>query len=116
VLNEPPPEALSHFPPLYATQTTEPEETVIHAHFFIGSCDWYAAEFDGEDTFFGFVNLGDPDMAEWGYFSLTELKSVRVKVPVYNGATGVCIGGMLAFVEWDEYWKPRPFAAIRERP
>lgn len=35
---------------------------------------WYASEFDGDDIFFGLV-IGH--MAEFGYFSLSELESVR---------------------------------------
>jgi hypothetical protein len=37
------------------------------------------AEYDGDDVFFGFVVLnGDTDNAEWGYFSFSELKALRV--------------------------------------
>ena len=51
----------------------------IHLHFFIGGCDWYVAEFDGEDLFWGYVILNnDYQMAEWGYFSFKELKSISV--------------------------------------
>ena len=35
---------------------------------------WYASEFDGDDTFFGLV---DGYETELGYFSLSELESVR---------------------------------------
>lgn len=38
---------------------------------------WYASEFDGEDTFFGLC-VGDE--AELGYFSLSELESLRGKL------------------------------------
>lgn len=56
------------------------EEKVIHMHFFIGGCDWYATEYDQEDKiFFGFAILnGDLEMAEWGTFSLEELANLRV--------------------------------------
>ena len=39
-----------------------------------GGWTWYAREFDGEDIFFGFVIGFEP---EFGYFSLSELESVR---------------------------------------
>ena len=39
-----------------------------------GGWSWYASEFDGEDIFFGFVIGFEP---EFGYFSLSELESVR---------------------------------------
>jgi hypothetical protein len=52
-------------------------EAVCVVKFFnpCGSWTWYATEFDGKDTFFGLV---DGFELEWGDFSLTELKSVRV--------------------------------------
>jgi hypothetical protein len=51
---------------------------VIYEHFFIGGCDWYIAEYDGDDLFFGYADLGDPLSAEWGYISYQELREVKV--------------------------------------
>ena len=49
-------------------------------HFFLGSCDWYAAEYGAKDhLFFGYANLGDPINAEWGYFGLDELLEVKTR-------------------------------------
>ena len=64
------------FPSLRTTEDKKPEETEVIAKFFdpTGSWTWYATEFDGEDTFFGFVR-GFED--ELGYFSLKELASVK---------------------------------------
>jgi hypothetical protein len=46
---------------------------------FIGGCDWYIAEYDGEDLFCGYAILnGDTEMAEWGYISFDELKKLQV--------------------------------------
>ena len=70
MLNEPPKAVLDKLPRLYQTEKAEIEETILQIHFFIGACDFYAAEFDGEDLFFGFVSLGDPINAEFGYFEL----------------------------------------------
>ena len=67
------------------------------------------AEYDGQDTCFGFVNLNDPDMAEWGYFSLAELKDITAKSPVIDAQSGVLIGMLPTHVEWDQCWQPRPF-------
>jgi hypothetical protein len=49
---------------------------VAQVKFFTpdSSWTWYATEFDGEDVFFGLV-IGHE--AELGYFSLSELLSVR---------------------------------------
>ena len=77
--NEPTKKRLNEVPRLYETEEVPIKEKVIHLHFFMGNCDWYAVEFDGEDTFFGYAILnGDHQNAEWGYFSLSEL--VRLKV------------------------------------
>lgn len=61
---------------------------------------WYAIEFDGEDLFFGLV---DGFELELGYFSLTELESVR-------GPGGLTI-------ERDLHFTPAPLSTIRrDRP
>lgn len=109
MLNEPSPEMLKGIPPLYASPETPLEEVIIHGHFFGGAADWFAAEFDGEDIFFGYVNLGDPQCAEWGTFRLSELRDVRIPVEIHVGreTRRAAIG-----VEWDEHWRPRPFREI----
>ena len=75
-------------------------EKVIHLHFFIGSCDWYVAEISHKnwDLMFGYANLGDSYNAEWGYVSLSELKSLKTG-PVE--------------VDFDHYWIPTAFKNIK---
>lgn len=69
----------ARMPRLLETDGVPFENKLIWLHFFIGDSHWYVAEFDGEDTFFGYVILnGDEQNAEWGYFSLEELKQVRL--------------------------------------
>ena len=90
--NEPGKEILSAIPGLYETESIPLEEKEIHLHFFIGGCDWYIAEFDGEDLFFGFAILNcDYQNAEWGYVSFEELKSIKAN-------------GWLE-IDCDLYWK-----------
>lgn len=64
-------------PPLYATE--QEKDPLIICKFFYPdfSWTWYAIEFDGQETFFGYV-VGDD--SELGYFSLSELKSNRGKL------------------------------------
>lgn len=51
----------------------------IHLHFFIGGCDWYIAEYDQRDIFFGFAILHDDKInAEWGYIPFGELKKASI--------------------------------------
>ena len=77
--NEPSKERLSKIPRLYETENVRPQDKLIHLHFFIGGCDWYIAEVDGDDVFWGFAILNqDYEMAEWGYVSFSELKSISV--------------------------------------
>ena len=63
-------------PKLYTTEKVPTGEKTCVVKFFQpwGSWTWYAVEFDGKDTFFGLV---DGFELEWGYFSLSELKSVQ---------------------------------------
>ena len=79
--NKPTTEELSKIPGLYSSEHIPLKEKVIYMHFFIGGCDWYAAEYDPQDKlFFGFAILNDDlEMAEWGYFSLRELSDIKVK-------------------------------------
>ena len=77
--NQPTEEQLKQIPRLYETEGTPTGEKLIYMHFFLGSCDWWIAEYDGEDIFFGFAILnGDHTNSEWGYFSLRELKSIQI--------------------------------------
>lgn len=94
--NPPTKKQLDRIPPLYATEKTKVEDKLIHMHFFIGGCDWYATEYDPEDrVFFGFAILnGDMQNAEWGYFSLDELESVKIPPGIE--------------IDRDCYWTVRP--------
>ncbi len=77
--NEPTQKQLDKIPKLYETENTPLEDKLIYLHFFIGGCDWYAAEYDGEDLLWGYTILnGDFEMAEWGYFSFEELKQIKI--------------------------------------
>jgi hypothetical protein len=62
-------------PPLYSQEGLG-EDALARVKFFTpdSSWTWYATEFDGDDTFFGLV-IGHE--REYGYFSLSELRSNR---------------------------------------
>jgi len=98
--NEPSTERLSKIPRLYETENIRTQDKLIHLHFFIGGCDWFVAEYDGEDLFWGFAILNqDYEMAEWGYASFSELKSIKV-----NGVEIDC--------ETEGIWRVRRAAEI----
>ena len=65
---------LKQLPPLYAREHTK--DPLVICKFFFPACrwTWYAIEYDGKDTFFGFV---DGDFPELGYFSLKEMVETR---------------------------------------
>jgi hypothetical protein len=90
-------EIRAKLPPLYATEDTPMDKKVAVVKFFtpFSNWTWFACEFDGEDTFFGYVMGLDN---EWGYFTLSELASVK-------GPLG-CPG-----VERDKFFKPQPIPA-----
>jgi len=44
-------ERLDRIPRLYETENVPLKDKLIYLHFFIGGCDWYIAEYDGEDLF-----------------------------------------------------------------
>jgi hypothetical protein len=77
--NTPTESRLSTIPRLYETEDVELKNKLIYLHFFIGGCDWYIAEYDGEDTFWGYAILnGDEQNAEWGYISFQELREIKI--------------------------------------
>lgn len=73
-------------------------DAIAYVKFFTpdSSWTWYATEFDGNDTFFGLV---DGLERELGYFSLSELESIR-------GKWGLP-------VERDKYWEARKLSEIK---
>lgn len=78
--NVPTRQRLAKIPGLYETENISLKDKFIHLHFFIGGCDWYVAEYDGKDMFWGFAILsGDLQNAEWGYVSFRELMDIKVK-------------------------------------
>lgn len=98
--NTPTAERLSIIPRLYETESIPLSDKHIYLHFFIGSCDWYIAEYDGEDIFFGYAILnGDTDNAEWGYISFKELQELKV-------------GFIEVDCELEEYWQIREASQI----
>ena len=77
--NTPSAKQLDSIPRLYTTESIPLAEKFVHLHFFLGGCDWYIVEYDGEDLFFGYTILnGDIVNAEWGYISFSELQSIKI--------------------------------------
>jgi len=98
--NVPTREELDRIPRLYQTEDIPLKDKLIYLHFFIGSCDWFIAEYDGEDLFWGYAILnGDTENAEWGYISFTELRELVVPPGIE--------------IDRDLHWEPR---AAREVP
>ncbi len=93
-----PPECRNRLPQLYAQENNK--DPTIHLKYFTPDANWtwYVTEGspEGDDfIFFGYV-IGLE--AEWGYFTLSELSSVR-------GPFGLP-------VERDLYFKPVPFSSV----
>ena len=75
-----PKEVRDRIPELYAQEDVKSGDQVVHVKLFDPSGRWtlYATEFDGKDTFFGYVlSPISPDCDEWGYSSLREIQSTR---------------------------------------
>ncbi|NMC97924.1 MAG: DUF2958 domain-containing protein [Deltaproteobacteria bacterium] len=99
--NIPSSEQLALLPKLYETEHIPLEEKIIHMHFFLAGCDWYIAEYDGGDLFWGYVILNnDHQCAEWGYISFSELKDIKIK------------GGLE--IDRDLYWLPQKASEIQK--
>ena len=88
---------LKILPELYA-QDGKGDEAIAYLKIFAPDSNWtwYVTEFDGKDTFFGLVDGFDMEL---GYFSLSELNSIR--------------GGLGLGVEIDKSWKPKALKNIQ---
>ena len=83
-------------PALYDTEVLG-NKKIAYVKYFCpwNQWTWYGMEFDGKDTFFGYV-IGHEK--EYGYFTLSELKSVK--------------GFMGLGIERDLHFKPKPIKEI----
>lgn len=99
--NAPTARRLSEIPKLYETDPISIRNKLIHLHFFLTDSDWYVAEFDGDDTFWGFAILNnDFRNSEWSYFSFSELRRLRMK------------DWLEVDCELERHWKVRPASQI----
>jgi hypothetical protein len=79
-------EILNKIPEIYETENQPNSEKRVFVKFFhpIFKYMWYGVEYDRvKRNFFGFANLNNSEMAELGYFSLTELEEFGVKRDLY---------------------------------
>ena len=74
--NKPTKKQLEKIPKLYSQDKNKNKK--VYMKFFIGGWTWYVLEFDGTDTFFGFVISPYEPEGEYGYFSLSELSNINV--------------------------------------
>ena len=100
--NTPTKERLAKIPRLYETEDIPLKNKMIYLHFFIFGSDWYIAEYDGDDLFFGYAILnGDTENAEWGFISFEELRSINVS-------------GVEIDCELEDYWNVKPVSEIKK--
>lgn len=97
-------------PPLSATEN-EKDPLVICKFFLPGShWTWYATEFDGKDTFFGWV-VGDiPDL---GYFTLSELEQLRAPLTICTNGKCETYKSVLQ-VERDLHFEPCRLSTVKK--
>ena len=93
-----PKEHRSQLPPIYGQE--HEQDPMVSVKFFTPDAGWtwYAYEFDGLDTFFGWVVGADKEL---GYFLLSELES-------YESPLGVRI-------ERDEQFTPTRLSVVKKR-
>jgi len=92
-------EIQNKLPKLYS-QEDKGLDAIAQVKFFsiANNWRWFATEFDGEDTFFGLVQGFENEL---GYFSLSELQSVKfMGIPA---------------IERDINWTPKPLKEIKQK-
>ena len=101
--NEPGKERLDKIPKLYETENIPLPDNLIYLHFFIGASDWYVAEYDGNDLFWGYAVLNNDHVnAEWGYISFSEMKAIKIN------------GWLEVDCETEESWKIRKASEVKK--
>jgi len=85
-------------PPLYSQENVK--DPMVKVKFFTPDSNWtwYATEFDGKDTFFGYVVGHDKEL---GYFSLKELQTNR--------------GPMGLHIERDKWFTPTRLSVVKAK-
>ena len=92
---------LALMPRLSETENIPLEDKIIHLHFFLAGCDWFIAEYDGVDLFWGYAILNeDYQNAEWGYIAFPDLKNIKTK----SGLE----------IDRDLYWLPQKASEIEK--
>ena len=86
-------------PPLYSQEHVN--DPIVQVKYFdpCGSFTWYALEYDGVDTFFGKVFSHMCPEGELGYFSLSELQSIKTRFGLG--------------IERDLYFTPKPLSKCK---
>ena len=71
---------IKQMPTLDESASLRIEEQFVYAKLFnpVGAGTWYLTSYTEGDLAFGFVNLGDSQMAELGYIDLEELANLRL--------------------------------------
>lgn len=90
-----PQEIRRQLPQRYAQEDVK--DPIAYVKFFhpLSNWTWYATEFDGEDLFFGLVQGLEEEL---GYFSLSEMQSIKVS----------SLG-----IERDLHFTPTPLSKLR---
>jgi hypothetical protein len=77
---------VADMPRLYETEGLNGRHP-LSLHYFLGGCDWYIAEWDRKDTFFGYAILNnDLEMSEWVYISKSEILGIEEALHKKGGA------------------------------
>ena len=96
---------LARLPALYSNEHKKASDVIVHVKLFVSSATWYITEYNPDEKLaFGFVNLGDAEMAELGYISITELEQLEVPVNVRHGNQVMRVGS--SKVERDRFFVP----------
>ncbi len=90
-------ELRKNIPKLYSQEDVK--DPIVVAKFFTPwtNWTWYVLEFDGDDTFFGYV---DGLVPELGYFTLSELEEVTSPFGLK--------------IERDLHWTPKKLSEVRK--
>jgi hypothetical protein len=79
-------------------------DQLVHAHYFLGSADWYVLEYSPEeDIIFCWAEIS-AGCGELGYTSIAELEEIEVSQKIILGSS---VNTHQIYVEFENNWKSK---------
>ena len=102
---------LAQIPSIQESAVEEPvRERVVYVYFHLLGRAWWVTGYDGDETFYGFVEEDNIEDSGWRTFTLSELRATDQIAHLVNASSRRFIRTAVVEVKRDMRWKPTAFA------